>query len=648
MHLRQDWYRKPPSQTEEILSVLNFRSNHLNDQSPEGEVLRSLYTEIKEQSTQLSEEARRQSPISFVTLSYEQVLKCNAWIHGITYVVDFDANRKGKTACAIFNALLYILPNDPEWIMFRPYTDDWGRHVQLYQRPSMSCILEIQQVLKANPSLQSDPRLQPYEGENAAKFALLQKTYPHLFTPCFPAPSHTSRLNTIWQGAPDHPYSKEIIMPEWRKWLPKDTIERDSTYDSALDLKIQWVEHTITKTARWKLIFKSYDAKEEKFSGSAVRAILLTEGVRFSHFNEIRQRFQEDAWASWDYTPYEARNTGAKTNLAWKVFKGKERLPLKPFVFTGFGIDKTPSFILPESKKQDLMAMWAGKPEGKARIEGKFYTNTPIALTNLDPEFHALPWTFQQLNEQYKSLRLFRGLDPGWDHPTACVWGALNQNNVWFIYRVYSEAGKSLGKRCGDIIHLSNNTRQKIYFGRGEEDFYFEEVHSNPNSEVIVATIADYHTFKTDETTQRPYSTNYVREGLVITPSATLGPKQRAALLDQKLEPSLLRAHPIRKIPPGSKIYFLINEPGVALAMEKLENFFWSRYVAGEKQGTPKDELQDHDDDEFDALSYLICSPFIWTPEKPIRKDAAEVSHNRSKSIVTRAMKQPNFAITNY
>ncbi len=632
------WYKNPPSDLEKRSTLLARLVDFVHDDSDHAEHIRDLYRSLQQEAKDIADEAKRENPLAFMTLSWEQTLKCNSWVWGITFLCDFDANRKGKTTGAIISALLWLYPNDPLWDIFKPYTDEWGRYTSLLQKPTMVSVHKIQEYLVDHPELKGDPKFQPYDSENLEKFNALQLALPDAFKPAFPFPSFRDPRGIIWQGGPDADYHKQIIMPEWNKWLPRSSVEAFSEHEKRLKLSIKYLDKLTNseKECRWTIIFKSYESKDEKFSGAAVKGILLTEGLKAAHLNEIKQRFQTDGFASWDYTPYEARNAGAKTALAHKVFTGKEQLPLHPFVFTGFGIEKTPDYILPNSKKLDLQRMWKGKPEGEARLNGNFFTSSPVVLSNLDLQFHGVPWSLQELFDRFPEGRLYRGLDPGWDHPTAMVWGLLTKTNIWYIYRIHAEANLGIAERCEKIIKFSGNSRIQVKYGPGEDDYYYEEVHDNPDSEVIVTTIADYHTFKTDERTKRPYSANYIKEGLVITPSTTLSPKHRGTELNDRLRPDLLKGHPIYHKPPGAKIYFLVNEYGVAEACEKLENIFWERYAQGERKGEPKDEIQSHDDDEFDAICYLVCSPYRWTIDKPSKKTSPENKKPTASPIAVR------------
>lgn len=633
-----DWWKNPPATLEERVNILHKFEDYIGDDSEHGEALRELVKSLRAEAKDIADEAKRDNPLAFATLSYEQILKCNSWVWGVTFTCDFDANRKGKTAGAIMSALLWIFPNDPVWTIFTPYVDEWDRHCELLRRPSMSNVIKIQEYLLEHPELKGDPRIQPYEGENLKHYKALQEALPDCFKPAFPYPCYRDPDVTAWQGAPDVDYHKQIIMPEWNKWLPKSAIKSSSEHEKRIELEVKYLDPLTRthKTCAWKILFKSYESKDEKFSGAAVKMILLTEGIKPAHLNEIRQRFQSDGVGAWDYTPYEARNAGSKTALAHKIFTGKEELPLSPFVFTGFGIEKTPTYILPASKKRDLIRMWKGKPEGEARIKGNFFTSSPVVLSNLDLDFHGVPWTREELFARFPEGRIYRAIDPGWDHPTCMVWALLTKTNTWYIYRVFSKNGMGIADRCEKMIELSGNSRCKVQYGPGDDDYYYEEIHDSPDSEVAVATIADFHTFKTDERTKRPYSANYVKEGLTIIPSTTLTPKHRAAEFNDKLRPDLQKGHPIHMKPPGCRVYFLLNEYGVAEACDKLQNVFWERFATGEHKGEPKGEIQDHDDDELDGVSYVVCSPFRWTKEVPSKKTAPEHDNIKHYTMPTR------------
>lgn len=604
-----------PESLEGCVSFMEKHHHLINNQTPEGEIVREVHARLKETGEAELSKAKENNPLAFLVVSYEQSVKLNSWIWGINFLVDFDANRIGKTAGAVFNGELWMFPNNPEYKIFEPYHDEWGRLVHVLQRPNIEKFLMLQDFLDRHPEMRGDPLKGLDDPDNAEKFANLQKRVSAAFKPAWPEPPISYKKNVMWLGAPDADYHKNIIMPEWRKWLPKEAVVRDSDHDKSFTIEIHFMTRFGSKRMiEWEIICKSYESKDTKWSGAAVRAIILTEGITKTILSEVRQRFQGESFASWDYTPYEARNTGAKSSLAHKIYQRKEELPLRSYVWSGFGIERCPSFILPEKKRNDLVRLWKGKPQGEARIYGRFYSDSPQALSNLDREFHCLTWTKEELFCKFANGLLFRGLDPGYDHPTVCVWALLSPNNDWYIYRIWSQSGTSIGERCRKIISLSGNEPIKYKFGPGPDDYIIKECNTLPTSEKVITTIADYHMFKEDEVTKKPYVRNYTNEGLVCKESITMRPKDRANEFNKLLEKNNFRKHPERNCTPGSRVYFLINEEGVYEGFEKLENLFWVRYLQGEHVGEPRDELQSHEDDEFDASAYVVLSPFRWSP----------------------------------
>lgn len=590
------WYQRPPEsislqEANEILSDTENRAQFPNQ-------FANLIQRVQDQIALLKEQSKRDNPLAWFQPSYEQTLKLNAWIYGVDYIVDFDANRIGKTAVGVVNALTWLLPNESDWVMFQPHTDKFKRTFRTIPKPPISTMKGIRAALEAK-GLKGDPKLPFDHPENLEAYKC---TLNYLSTHPNPKPNASRR--TIWVGGPDNEWNEKNIVAEWKKWTPKHNLESSSTYNHEMVLTYPQPLNKIYPEGKVTILFKSYDSDDTKWSGGAVDGIMMSEGIPLSIFSEIRQRYKYPAFASWDYTPYEPRNTAGKSKLAHDVFKGKEPLPLTPYVFSGFGIEKCPEYIMDADKRNDLIKNWAGKPEGDARIKGIFYSSSPIVLKNYDPELHAIHISLQELRKLYapKPLILFRGIDPGWGHVTACAWMALAPDNTRYIYKIYSESQRSVEERCTDIINLSGNKR--IQHPKNPKVFQEHITHAD---NLIRISWIDYHTFKTDELTKRPFAYNYINNGLVVRPSITFGPKERAQLLNDMLQPQAHLPHPIKLKPPGSKVFFLVDEPGVALALQKMENIFYQTFEKGEKRGLTKEAIQDYDDDELDAVCYVTC-----------------------------------------
>lgn len=581
------WYQRDPEEIDlalanEILSDPQAKSSFPTQ-------FHALVKVVSEKVKEIKEKEVEKNRLAWVQPSYEQTLKLNSWIYGINYIVDFDANRIGKTANAVFNFYLWEIDNDPEWRMFQPHTDHKGRTYRVIPRPQIDAVPQIKKLLQTK-GLRGDPKLPLEDPNNQACYEAVTQ-YLSTYKP------RRRKDRIIWVGGPDSDFCSQILMPEFKKWAPKSIIEKYSVYEGLITFTPQPESNPDQVVT---LLFKSYDSKDTKWSGAAVAAIILSEGVPKAVYDECKQRFAYPAYASWDYTPYEPRNTAGKSALAFKVFKDPSLLPLTPFIFSGFGIVDAPDYILPDEKRSDLIKNWQNDPQGDARIRGIFYSSSPVVLKNYNPAIHALSGvSFLQLQEAYKNrLLLFRGLDPGWGHVTACAWMALAPDNTRYIYRVYSQAQRSISERCQDIIKLSGNRR--LAHPKTKDHFY-EEI----EEERIIITWIDYHAFKTDEQTKQPFANNYIKQGLIVRPSITYGPKERATMFDDLLLPQAHLPHPQLKKPPGSKLFFLVDEPGVAPALQKMENLFWMTFEKGEKRGLTKDDIQDYNDDEFDACCYV-------------------------------------------
>ncbi len=635
-----EWWVHPPQDTETQLYYLGAKAMHLKDDTAEGEVLRLLLQKVKETYERTQEQVRKQYPIAYFKPSYEQSLLLNAWIWGIDFVVCFAANRIGKTAClGVINPCLWLFPNNPDWEIFaarttpnpadegatfidnphadeRYYIDLFNRPVQVLQRPDIRALDKIRFALKLHPELAGDPLKSHLDPENAEKFASLQKLVPEAFEPAWPKPA-IQEDGVIWVGAPDQGFHRDIIFKEWKRWLPQHAIVKWS--DSELYFDLSTAEATNPIPTNYRIICKSYESDDTKWSGSAVNGIILTEGFPPEILNEVKQRLRVNSFASWDYTPYEARNVGAKTQLAFKVFKGEEQLPLRAYIFTRFSARQAPAHIIPTSKKDDLIRMWAGKKEGDARLDGIFYSSSPQILSRLDRTFHCLQWSKEELFQRYPNGQVYRGLDPGYDHPTVCCWGYLVPGNIWFIYRYYVERQKTISDRCREIVELSGNSLKKRKYGPGPNDFTLQEVHNKPSSEPVVLTAADYHLFKTDEQTGQIYSSNYIKAGLVVSESTHMRPEDRAIKIDDLLDKSAYHTHPDTRRTPGARVFFLINEHGVDAALSKMESLFWDRLAGGPNKGEAKDTVPTHKDDELDATCYITCGPYVWTNYQPTR-----------------------------
>lgn len=671
----------------EKVAFLKANKSLLQSPGPKGIKLRAVLKEVEGQWKEIEEEARQEEPLAFFKPSYEQALLLNAWMYGISFLCVYSANRIGKTTACFINFLLWVIPNNPAWQIFKPYTDHLGRKVQVFPRPDIAALKLISDRLPArlqSLSVPPNPRLPHYQAPaptparsnpNPAILQWLQKEVPFAFSPTYPL-APWNRNGVAWFGAPDQDHHEQVIMPLFKEYIPRRFLRRYVTSDREMTLEIT---APTGRTTQWELIGKSYESKDTKWSSGAVDAILLTEGVKADTLREIKLRFKDPGIGSHDFTPYLPANGGQASYVAQRIATGKDPLPLRYHVFTRFTVYDAPSHIISDDKKKGLIESLANDPEAAARLSGEFYSNSALILSKLSRETHLLSLSRKELFRRYPTARLYRGLDPGLDHPCACAWGALLPNNVWVIYRIMSERGLSLSDRVRRIVELSNNRLSKVWFGRrsaashgasqsgsrrfssgppanATQNYYMQEVHTSPLSEVIVATPTDYHTFKTDEVTGTQFALNYTTRGLAICESVHTGPEDRAQQLDDLLAPDQFTPHLLTNRPPGPRVYFLKNEPGIMQAFLLWEELYWDRKKSGPNKGLPNDKVPEHGDNELDAVCYLTSSPFRWTKNAPRARlpddsepeehmiEAAITANARARSLVysESAMRSPN------
>lgn len=613
---------------------------------------------IEDLRDQAEAEARNYDPIAFFKPSYEQALMLNAWMWGISFLCVYSANRIGKTTATILNMLLWVFPNNPKWKVFKPYWEnpaDFGpdhipRYVQVFPRPNIRALKLITKALEqAPPELpKPNPRLSLHESkENRAVLQWLQKVVPKAFKTAWPE-APWDKGGTIWFGAPDQDHHEQVMFPLWREWIPKYYLDRYVPSSREISLKITSPSGHLTA---WELIGKSYESKDTKWSSGAVDAIILTEGITPAILSEVRLRFRDPGIGSHDFTPYLPANSGAASALAQRIANGKEKLPLKYFVFMKFRVYDAPTHIISEDKRKGLIASYKDDPEGKARLEGEFYSSSMLVLSHLSRELHVLPFSYEEMLEKWPNGRFYRGIDPGLDHPTACVWGYLLPFNVWIIYRAWAQAGLSVSERCKKIIKMSNNTLSMHRWGRGPNDYYCVETHTKPNSEIFSLTALDFHVFKKDEVTKLPYSLNYTLAGLPVVESVHVGPEERAQMFDEALTPNQFIPHLLTDKPPGPRVYFLKDGLGVMEFVLKMEEFYWDRKRSGDDKGAPKDKVPIHGDDELDAACYIVSTPYRWTRHVPRARlaqdlepdqDLIRASQQNQRRIIT--PDNPDFA----
>lgn len=606
-----EWVLNPPTDLQGKVELLQETAGMYSMDSEEGIVLGKLMRQIETILAEAEQAQRKACPPAFFIPSYEQALVLNAWMYGIDFICIYASNRIGKTTVEIMNWILWAFPNDPSWAIFTPYTDEHGRHVEVKVRPPFRTVNVIRDLARKFCYV-ANPEEPPTYKTNEAFLANVAKHDPLMFDSAFPRPPW-DKSGTLWVGAPDSSHHEQIIMPLWMKYLPESCIDRHSFQMKEITIVVKPTEG---KEVIWEWIGKSYESKDSKWSSGAADAIILTEGVQLKTFKEICLRFAEPSFGGHDFTPTEAANTGESSALAMAIHKRtnpEQMWPKNYHSFSGFKVQLAPEHILPTEKRNKMVEQWSNSEEGKARLSGEFYTSSGLIVSSLDKDRHMIPLTLKQLLEKYPEGKLYRSVDPGIDHPTACAWALLNKFNQWFVYRIWARRGLTVGERVKEIIKKSGNIIEK---SSDNENLRVEVLH-NENSERIEATIMDYHAFATDENSGMSKSLNYLVAGLQVMQSTTLGPEDRVDNLNEALQANKFLPSVTPKdfeTNTGCRLYFLKDGEGIKETLTLWSNLYWETYRNGPAKGLPKEQVPNHFDDELDAVCYLPCSGIVWTP----------------------------------
>ncbi len=623
--------RNPPTTLSERTALLKAKSHLLRSPGPKGKFLRNVLKETENELQVIEERQRSLDPLAFFKPSFEQSLILNSWLWGIQFIGIYTANRIGKTTACLVNIHLWIFPNKESH--FKPggihykyrvgqegYDDSnaklktKGKLVHVLPRPDATLPPRIAKYL-AKHNLEPNPR-EPYDSEtNAPILQRLQEAFPEL-KEClkdggrgaYPyAPFNHG--GEIWIGAPDQKHHENKILPMLKKLLPAQAIDRYAPTEREVGLKIVGER----RTTYWNITGLSFESKETKWSSGAVAIIVLTEGVSADIFGEVKARFTSPGYGSHDFTPYEPANAGHCTAVAQQISRGQLQLPLPTYCFEDLSVLDAPDYIIDDDKRAGMLKAYGDTPEGQARLYGKFYSSSGLILDNYHEDVHLIEdLTIEELFERFPRAQIYRGLDPGYDHPTACAWGLLLETNQWIIYRILSERGMDIPTRCKKIIETSGN-EQEEHERAGMK--YYRERPKDKKSEIVMATFMDYHAFEADQVTGQSMSLNYIQHGLIVSESIHTGPEDRAIEFNAALKPSRIYPNQIdaNLLPPGPKVYFLAKGPGVVAFLQKMQNFYWERYRGGPKKGLPTDKIPTNNDDELDAICYLVCSKIRWT-----------------------------------
>lgn len=392
-----------------------------------------------------------------------------------------------------------------------------------------------------------------------------------------------NRVGLIGGKSLDHVDS--VLLREYRELLPplrirewfsrqKHSISVHSMYPYSVD----------------RMVIRSYDQDLEAWKSGAYNFIQLDESPRLEIMNECLDR---------------TRTTKGRIIITVSVDDGDLswipeacRSPMKFFGTDSFlhftlGVEDVPDSIYPPEEKEMTYRKYDNTPMRDAVRKGSFIFLAGRWYPEFDPALHVIPG-FKIPKHWLK----WRFMDAGMAAPAGCLWMAMSPSGAIFIYREYYKTGTTIDERCGNIIEMSGNQRQK------DGEMWMElEV-----GEKYMSTILDYHEFKTDAGTGDGVDYHYVKAGLIVQRSTTMNQEGRREVGRKWLQPQPDIKHFTKHVEPGARVY----------VFDTCVNFIWEiqkkcvKREATDRASVSERKVQNRDDHLLDCFEYGVCEMEHW------------------------------------
>ena len=232
----------------------------------------------------------------------------------------------------------------------------------------------------------------------------------------------------IWVVSLDFPSSRDVVEPMIRKLLGSAYLKSWHEADKIIEL-----------TNSSTIGFKSVDSGWEKFQGTTKHLIAFDEEPEWNVWQECQMRVLSTKGdiilamtplhgLTWTYDEiYEPWLEKSNPDIACFVAKTRDNPYLDPKE-----ISRIESSFYDEEKT--------------ARLEGQFVEFSGLIYKEFDRNIHLV----KRFPIPSHWVRI-RGIDPGLNNPTACVWWAVSPDNEHFIYDEYYEMDKTIQEYAKDI-----------------------------------------------------------------------------------------------------------------------------------------------------------------------------------------------------
>lgn len=218
------------------------------------------------------------------------------------------------------------------------------------------------------------------------------------------------------------------------RFIPKHCIERIVWLNEAR----QWPLAVIMMPIgghRWVIEFKSFEQGRRAFQGASIGGWWLNEEGPLDIVEEVLGRcrdYNSPGWA--DFTPLD------KHSIDWKE---KEEDPPPGWEFYSLNV----------RCNEHLAQGWADEylesipaDMRATREHGAFASRSGAVFKEFRRHLHIIE-PFELPSHWHR----IRGIDFGWNHPTACVWVGRDMDHNYFVYDSYMASGRLLEEHARDI-----------------------------------------------------------------------------------------------------------------------------------------------------------------------------------------------------
>jgi len=303
--------------------------------------------------------------------------------------------------------------------------------------------------------------------------------------------------------------------------------------------------------------FKAFNQGRNLFQGRAIDDCRCDEQCEHDFqgiFNELQARLMaKNGKLSWSMTPI----------IPQPLLE--ERMENLPETDEIFHIDLNSNRLseggyIEDKRIDDLIEEWPEEVQA-TRIEGKFASFYGAVYKTFSRQLHMIqPFAIPECWPK------FRSFDFGFTNPFACLWGAMDGDGNWYIYREYYKAKTGIHEHIASVNHFSKN------------ETYFKNI-ADPED-------AD--------------ARNELRKVGIITISARKDVSAGIEHVQSKLK---IKSN-------GKPSLFIFNT-----CRNTLREMAVYHYPKGSNSKNPKDVPEAVDDHTVDALRYML-----YTIEKPFAK----------------------------